>query len=142
AVLVGMLVRHARPAPDADPGGHRTMTPLPEEPRGASRTAVLVCQARAVAHGRPAPGRVDDPAAARLLRGAGGEPGGRARDGRRPGGGSQRIFHGRRAASAAVVAARRVASGGAGRARGHPRLVSRGAGPGGRAWRLRELAGT
>src|SRR4051794_12013897 len=33
-----------------------------------SRTAVLVCQGRAVAHGRLAPGRFDDPIAAVLLR--------------------------------------------------------------------------
>lgn len=36
--------------------------------RSASRTAVLVCQARAVAHGRLAPGRFDDPVALPLLR--------------------------------------------------------------------------
>ncbi|MCL9797044.1 class I SAM-dependent methyltransferase, partial [Frankia sp. AgKG'84/4] len=35
---------------------------------GASRTAVLVCQGRAVAHGRLAPGRFDDPTAFALLR--------------------------------------------------------------------------
>lgn len=34
----------------------------------ASRTAVLVCQGRAVAHGRLAVGRFDDPTALALLR--------------------------------------------------------------------------
>jgi hypothetical protein len=36
--------------------------------RRASRTAVTVCQARAVAHGRTAPGRFADPTAMPLLR--------------------------------------------------------------------------
>lgn len=36
--------------------------------RGASRTAVLVCQGRAVAHGGLAVGRFDDPTALALLR--------------------------------------------------------------------------
>uniref|UniRef100_UPI0021BF827B class I SAM-dependent methyltransferase n=1 Tax=Frankia tisae TaxID=2950104 RepID=UPI0021BF827B len=34
---------------------------------GASRTAVMVCQGRAAAHGRLAPGRFDDPTALALL---------------------------------------------------------------------------
>ncbi len=43
--------------------GHRPMGGV----NGASRTAVLVCQGRAVAHGRLAPGRFDDPTALALL---------------------------------------------------------------------------
>jgi hypothetical protein len=37
-------------------------------PRKASRTAVLVCQGRAAAHDRVAPGRFSDPVAMSLLR--------------------------------------------------------------------------
>ena len=52
--------------------------------KGASRTAVLVCQGRAVAHGRLAPGRFDDPTAMALLRDDERAAVGRARSGVAP----------------------------------------------------------
>lgn len=108
--------------------------------RRASRTAVQVCQGRAVAHGRFAVGRFDDPTALALLR-----------DDERP-----RVEHARAEAlpkawtqrmdarlitlQAESMTARTVAIDDAVREAGHPQLVIIGAGLDGRAWRMPELA--
>lgn len=110
--------------------------------RAASRTAVLVCQGRAVADGRVAEGRFADPVAARLL-----DAGERAvvdavRAGAAPEGWRARAeFEGVRAC-AEVLVPRTVAIDDALRARAPRQLVILGAGLDARAWRLAELAGT
>ena len=125
----------------------RDLTPGPEpgqtggmETGRASRTAVLVCQGRAAADGRLAPGVFSDPVAVELLRddervpvelvragtppsGAGGPAGVRVGPG------------GRRQHGAAHRGHRRGVA-----ARPCPQLVVLGAGLDDRAWRMRELA--
>jgi methyltransferase (TIGR00027 family) len=107
----------------------------------ASRTAVLVCQARAVADGRLAVGRFADPIAVRMLR-----PDERAEvelaRGPVPRGWSDRVSYEFLSATAEILAARTVAIDDAVRRRGHAQLVILGAGLDGRAWRMPELAGT
>ena len=106
----------------------------------ASRTAVLVCQGRAVAHGRLAVGRFADPTAAVLLRGpelAGVE---RVRSGVVPQGWGARVEFEMLRASAEVMVPRTVAIDEAVRARPAPQVVILGAGLDGRAWRMPELA--
>jgi methyltransferase (TIGR00027 family) len=106
----------------------------------ASRTAVLVCQARAVADGRLAVGRFSDPVAVQMLR-----PDERAEvelaRGPAPTTWSERVTHGFLAATAEVLAARTVAIDDAVRQRRHAQLVILGAGLDGRAWRMPELVG-
>ncbi|MFI7072894.1 class I SAM-dependent methyltransferase [Micromonospora sediminicola] len=107
----------------------------------ASRTAVLVCQGRAAADGRLAPGRFADPTASALLR-----PDERTvvdlvRAGTPPTGWRARVDHESVRASAEVVAPRTVAVDDAVRARPTPQVVLLGAGLDGRAWRMPELAG-
>jgi methyltransferase (TIGR00027 family) len=106
----------------------------------ASRTAVLVCQARAVAAGRLAVGRFADPVAIRMLR-----PDERAEvelaRGPVPRGWSERVTYEFLTATAEVLASRTVAIDDAVRRRGHAQLVILGAGLDGRAWRMPELAG-
>jgi methyltransferase (TIGR00027 family) len=106
----------------------------------ASRTAVLVCQARAVADGRIAPGRFADPVALSLLRGPERTVVERLRAGAPPRGLRQRIEHVFVASAAQVLAARTVAIDDAVRARPTPQLVILGAGLDARAWRMPELA--
>jgi methyltransferase (TIGR00027 family) len=75
----------------------------------ASRTAVLVCQGRAVAHGRIAVGRFADPTAMPLLRPEEREPVQRVRDGAVPGPWPQRLDYETVKASAELMAPRTVA---------------------------------
>ncbi|MEV4004994.1 class I SAM-dependent methyltransferase [Actinomadura sp. NPDC049753] len=107
-----------------------------------SRTAVLVCQARAVAHGRMAPDRFADPTASALLR-----PGElaaveRARSGVPPEGWGPRMEYEFLRATAEGLVPRTVAVDDAVRERASPQVVILGAGLDGRAWRMPELAGT
>jgi hypothetical protein len=78
-------------------------------PDEASRTAVLVCQVRAVARGRFAVGRFDDPTAMRLLREDERVPVERARSAAPPRVWRYRIGFGMLRANAEVVVARTVA---------------------------------
>lgn len=107
----------------------------------ASRTAVLVCQGRAAADGRLAPGRFADPTASPLLRPDERAVVDRVRAGVTPDGWRPRIDHETVRASAEVVAPRTVAVDDAVRDRSHPQVVILGAGLDGRAWRMPELAG-
>jgi methyltransferase (TIGR00027 family) len=109
--------------------------------RAASRTAVLVCQGRAVAHGRIAPGKFDDPTALPLLRDGERGPVERARTGTPPRGWRARIEYELQVVGAEGLVLRTVAVDDAVRAVRHPQVVILGAGLDGRAWRLPELAG-
>ncbi|HEY7223131.1 MAG TPA: class I SAM-dependent methyltransferase [Micromonosporaceae bacterium] len=106
----------------------------------ASRTAVLVCQGRAAAHGRVAVGRFADPVAERLLN----EDERRAvrwvREGQAPRDWNQRVAYEAVRASAAVIVPRTVAIDDALRSRLGAQVVILGAGLDARAWRLPELA--
>jgi methyltransferase (TIGR00027 family) len=107
----------------------------------ASRTAVLVCQGRAAAHGRLAPDRFSDPTARALLRDDERVPVDRVRAGTPPKDWAGRVDYEMVRASAEVMVPRTVAIDEAVRARPAPQLVILGAGLDGRAWRLAELAG-
>jgi methyltransferase (TIGR00027 family) len=107
----------------------------------ASRTAVLVCQGRAVADGRIGTGRFHDPIARSLLRDdelAGVE---RARTGEAPPGWGARTEYEMLSATAEVIVPRTIAIDDAVRAGADPQLVILGAGLDDRAWRMPELAG-
>lgn len=95
--------------------------------RAASRSAVLVCQGRAVAHGRVAPGRFDDPIAMALLHDDERYPLERARGGVAPKGWADRVELKLMAANAKGTAVRTVAIDDAVRARTNPQLVVLGA---------------
>jgi methyltransferase (TIGR00027 family) len=106
----------------------------------ASGTAILVCQGRAVAHGRLAPERFSDPLAARLLL-----PDERAavdvaRTGLPPDGVGARLEYERLRATADVMVPRTLAIDDAIRAQAAPQVVILGAGLDDRAWRMPELA--
>ena len=107
----------------------------------ASRTAVHVCQGRAVAHGRLAVGRFDDPTALALLREDERPRVEHARADIPPKAWTQRMDVGLIRLQAESMAARTVAIDDAVRAGGNPQLVIVGAGLDGRAWRMPELAG-
>jgi methyltransferase (TIGR00027 family) len=107
----------------------------------ASRTAVLVCQGRAVAQGRLAPGRFDDPTAMVLLRAEERAAVEVARGAAPSGSWSQRVEWEMLQGNAEVMAPRTVAIDDAVRTASHPQVVILGAGLDGRAWRLPELAG-
>jgi methyltransferase (TIGR00027 family) len=107
----------------------------------ASRTAVLVCQGRAAADGRLAPGRFADPVAASLLRPDERGPVDTVRAGTVPAGWAPRVEFETVRASAEVVVPRTVAIDDAIRARPAAQLVVLGAGLDARAFRLAELAG-
>lgn len=107
----------------------------------ASRTAVQVCQGRAVAHRRLAIGRFDDPTALALLRDDERPRVEHARDDIPPKTWSQRMDVRLIRLQAESMAARTVAVDDAVRAGGNPQLVIVGAGLDGRAWRMSELAG-
>ncbi|MFK4150246.1 class I SAM-dependent methyltransferase [Streptomyces sp. NPDC004065] len=113
-----------------------------ESGRAASRTAVLVCQGRAAANGRAAPGRFDDPVAVVLLRVDERGPVDAVRAGTPPAGWRARTVYESVRACAEVVVPRTVAIDAALRARASGQLVILGAGLDTRAWRLRELART
>ena len=106
----------------------------------ASRTAVLVCQGRAAAHGRIAEGRFADPMAMALLRGDERVAVQRVREGVPPKGWSARVEFEMVRASAEVIVPRTVAIDDAVRAHPVPQVVIIGAGLDDRAWRLPELA--
>jgi methyltransferase (TIGR00027 family) len=108
----------------------------------ASRTAVLVCQGRAVAQGRMAVGRFDDPTAMALLRDDERGAVDQVRSGVAPRGWGDRVEFEMVRASAEVMVPRTVGIDDALRERGAPQLVILGAGLDGRAWRMEELAKT
>jgi methyltransferase (TIGR00027 family) len=109
------------------------------QPLQASRTAVLVCQGRAAADGRIAPGRFADPTAMPLLR-----PGEReavewVRAGREPRQWRQRVDYETVLGCSTMMVPRTIAIDDA--VRDHPagQVVILGAGLDGRAWRMPEL---
>ncbi|MET9494501.1 class I SAM-dependent methyltransferase [Streptomyces sp. NPDC006552] len=110
--------------------------------RAASRTAVTVCQGRAAADGRTAPGRFADPVAVRLLRTDERTPVAEVRAGAVPAGWHARLAYETVRAAAEVVVPRTVAIDDALRAHATGQLVILGAGLDTRAWRLAELART
>lgn len=121
-------------------GGHMVRETLPGmEGAKASRTAVLVCKGRAVAHGRLAVGRFDDPTALRLLRSDERRPVNRARSDAPPKGLAARLDFELFGRQAEAVALRTVAVDDAVRSGANPQLVIIGAGLDGRAWRMPEL---
>jgi methyltransferase (TIGR00027 family) len=105
-----------------------------------SRTAVLVCQGRAAAHGRIAPGVFDDPTASPMLRRDERVPVEQVRAEAVPTGVTARVGYETVAATAEVVVPRTVAIDEAVRAWASPQVGILGAGLDGRAWRLTELA--
>jgi methyltransferase (TIGR00027 family) len=107
----------------------------------ASRTAVFVCQGRAVAHDRFAVGRFDDPVAARLLRPDELAPVEAARSGEVPGDWRLRLEVESVRACAEVVVPRTVVIDEAVRGAGHRQVVIVGAGLDSRPWRFDALAG-
>src|SRR4051812_18119981 len=107
----------------------------------ASGSAVLVCQGRAVAHDRLAPGRFADPTALALLRDDEVIAVERARSDEPPQGASARINWRLHRLNAQVNVPRTVAIDDAVRAGPRGQVVILGAGLDGRAWRLDELAG-
>lgn len=110
--------------------------------RTASRTAVLVCQGRAAAHGRAATDRFADPVAVGLLRVAEREAVDEVRAKTPPEGRQERLAYETVRACAEVVVPRTVAIDEALRARMTGQLVILGAGLDTRAWRLPGLPGT
>jgi methyltransferase (TIGR00027 family) len=110
--------------------------------RSASRTAVLVCQGRAAAHGRIAIERFSDPIAEMLLRGGERAVVEQVRSGIAPRDWRQRLDYELVAATAEGMVPRTVAIDDAIRAHPTAQLVILGAGLDGRAWRMPELART
>jgi len=108
--------------------------------RVASRSAVLVCQGRAVAHGRLAIGAFSDPVAIELLDDEERAVVEAVRADAVPTGWAERVTYEAVAACAEVMAPRTVAIDQALRSHVHPQLVILGAGLDSRAWRLPELA--
>ncbi|MEV0715229.1 class I SAM-dependent methyltransferase [Asanoa sp. NPDC050611] len=106
----------------------------------ASRTAVLVCQGRAAAHGLVAPERFADPTALPLLREDERMPVRWVRDGRTPKEWRARIDFETVKAITELMVPRTVAIDDALRERPGPQVVILGAGLDGRAWRMPELA--
>jgi methyltransferase (TIGR00027 family) len=111
------------------------MLPVVTE-RRASRTAVMVCQGRAAAHGRVAPDRFADPTAMSLLRPAEREQVLAVRAGTPPKGMAARMEYEMIRAGSEIVVARTVAIDDAVLATPTTQLVILGAGLDGRAWRL------
>jgi methyltransferase (TIGR00027 family) len=107
----------------------------------ASRTAVLVDQGRAVAHGRTAPGRFADPTALPLLRAEERVVVDQVRDGLVPQGWAARMEYEMVRACGELMVPRTVAIDDAIREHRTPQVVILGAGLDGRAWRMPELAG-
>jgi methyltransferase (TIGR00027 family) len=133
------------PVADRSSRGRRRVSPSGHhggvETGEASRSAVLVCQGRAVGHGRMAVGRFEDPSAWPLLR-----IDERVRVEQARGDGPARVLGDRvecamLQAFAEVMVTRTVAIDDAVRERHNSQLVILGAGLDGRAWRMPELAG-
>ena len=108
--------------------------------RTASSTAVLVCQGRAVAHGRLGAGRFSDPVAERLLDPAERAVVEQARAHRPPQGGSGRMLYELVRRTAVLMVPRTIAIDDAVRGHGAPQVVVLGAGLDARAWRMPDLA--
>jgi methyltransferase (TIGR00027 family) len=108
--------------------------------RTASRTAVLVCQGRAAAHGRLAVGTFADPTALPLLREAERAVVERVRAGEPPRDWRERLDYELVQATAEGMATRTVAIDEAGAERRPTQVVILGAGLDGRAWRMAALA--
>ncbi|KPM52306.1 methyltransferase [Frankia sp. CcI49] len=109
---------------------------------GGSRTAVLVCQGRAVADGLTATGRFADPLAAQLLRGEERRTVEQVRAGRPPASLPDRIDYESVRACATIIVPRVIAIDDALRDHPSPQVVLLGAGLDDRAWRMPELAGS
>lgn len=107
----------------------------------ASRTAVLVCQGRAVGDGRLAPGRFADPVAVQLLRDDERVEVELARAGTVPSGWRARMRYEMLNATASVLVTRTIVIDDAVREAANPHVVVLGAGLDTRAWRMPELAG-
>jgi methyltransferase (TIGR00027 family) len=101
---------------------------------------VVVCQGRAAAHERIAPGVFADPTALPMLRPDEREPVEQVRADAAPAGVAARVGYEMVRATAEVVVPRTVAIDRAVRAWASPQVVILGAGLDGRAWRLTELA--
>lgn len=110
--------------------------------RAASRTAILVCQGRAVADGRLGIGRFSDPIAAELLTDDERALVTLVRSGAVPAAFGPRMEYELLSAAAEVMAVRTVAIDAAVLAAANPQLVILGAGLDARAWRMPELRGT
>ncbi|GAA4590757.1 methyltransferase (TIGR00027 family) [Actinoplanes octamycinicus] len=106
----------------------------------ASQTAVLVCQGRAAAHGRLAPGRFADPTAMALLRANERALVELVRAERQPADWNERVGFEMVTRCAEMMVPRTVAIDEAIRERPATQVVILGAGLDGRAWRLPELA--
>jgi methyltransferase (TIGR00027 family) len=106
----------------------------------ASRTAVLVCQGRAIAQGAVATSRFDDPTAILLLRDEERAAVEQVRAGMPPRAWGPRLEFEMLRASAEVMVPRTVSIDDAVAARPTPQLVILGAGLDGRAWRMRALS--
>lgn len=102
---------------------------------------MLVCQGRAAAHGRVAPGRFADATAIALLRDDERVPVEQVRAGTAPKGWGERVPFEMVRACAEIVVPRTVAIDDAVREHDARQLVILGAGLDGRAWRMAELAG-
>ncbi|WP_426562766.1 class I SAM-dependent methyltransferase [Angustibacter sp. McL0619] len=106
----------------------------------ASRTAVLVCQGRAAAHGRLVPDRFTDPVAERFLTPDEVRVVEQVRRADPPSDWRQRTAYEQVRACADVVVPRTVAIDDAVRGRPHDQVVDLGAGLDTRAWRMPELS--
>jgi methyltransferase (TIGR00027 family) len=104
--------------------------------RAASRTAVIVCAGRAVAHGRIAPDRFADPTAMPLLRAEEQSDVHLVRHGQPPKGAGRRLAYEMIRGSADLMVPRTIAIDEAILASPAPQVVILGAGLDGRAWRL------
>jgi methyltransferase (TIGR00027 family) len=105
----------------------------------ASHTAVLVCQGRAAAHERIAPGRFADPVALRLLRDDERELVREVRAGKPPSGWRHRFEYEAVRAAAEIIAPRTIAIDDAVREGPRAQVVILGAGLDDRVWRMTEL---
>lgn len=108
--------------------------------RSASRTAVLVCQGRAAADSRLAPGVFSDPVALDLLRDDERAVVEQVRSGTPPEGFAARMAYESVRACAEIMTARTTVIDDAVRAHPHAQLVILGAGLDSRAWRMSELS--
>jgi methyltransferase (TIGR00027 family) len=110
------------------------------KPGTESQTAVMVCVARAVAHGRTSVPKFADPTALTLLPADARERAERQRAGSPPANGREKLHRKFVEARATMMALRTVAVDEAVRAAQNPQVVILGAGLDGRAWRMPELA--